>query len=72
MRVRFLGDLSVFDADMRDMMADLEKESSAGTGMHLNIAINYGGRDEIVHEYNLYSQDYCGCIYSYNERKKRD
>ena len=49
MRVRFLGDLSVFDADMRDMMADLEKESSAGTGMHLNIAINYGGRDEIVH-----------------------
>lgn len=29
-------------------------------------------RDEIVHEYNLYSQDYCGCIYSYNERKKRD
>ena len=29
-------------------------------------------RDEIVHEYNLYSQDYCGCIYSYKERKKRD
>ena len=28
--------------------------------------------NEIVHEYNLYSQDYCGCIYSYNERKKRD
>ena len=29
-------------------------------------------RDELVHEYNLYAQDYCGCVYSYNERKKRD
>ncbi len=29
-------------------------------------------RDEIVHEYHLYSQDYCGCVYSYNQRKKQD
>ena len=49
MRVHFLGDLSVFDSDMRKMMDDLERESSAATGLHLNIAINYGGRDEIVH-----------------------
>lgn len=26
-------------------------------------------RDEIVKEYDLYAQDYCGCIYSYQERK---
>ena len=49
MQVRFLGDLSVFDCDMREMMLDLEKKSSACTGMHLNIAVNYGGRDESVH-----------------------
>ena len=28
-------------------------------------------RDEIVKEYDLYHQDYCGCIYSYQERQKK-
>ena len=28
-------------------------------------------RDELVKEYNLYHQDYCGCVYSYNERNKK-
>ena len=27
-------------------------------------------RDEIVEEYNLYHQDYCGCVYSYAARHK--
>ncbi|WP_108773958.1 epoxyqueuosine reductase QueH [Lactimicrobium massiliense] len=29
-------------------------------------------RDEIVSEFNLYHQDYCGCIYSYHERHQHD
>ncbi len=49
MQIRFLGDLSALDDDMREMMRDLEQESSTCTGLHLNIAVNYGGRDEIVH-----------------------
>ena len=48
-RVHFLGDLSVLDDDIKKTMLELEEESSACTGMHLNIAVNYGGRDEIVH-----------------------
>lgn len=28
-------------------------------------------RDEIVREYDLYHQDYCGCVYSYTERQKQ-
>lgn len=28
-------------------------------------------RDELVKEYQLYSQDYCGCIYSYQQRQKQ-
>jgi undecaprenyl diphosphate synthase len=48
MKIRFLGDLSIFDQEMRDMIANLEYESSFATGMNLNIAINYGGRNEIV------------------------
>lgn len=48
MKIKFLGDLSIFDQEMRDMIANLEYESSFATGMNLNIAINYGGRNEIV------------------------
>lgn len=29
-------------------------------------------RDELVHQYQLYHQDYCGCVYSYQERHKKD
>jgi len=29
-------------------------------------------RDEIVRELDLYNQDYCGCIYSYMQRKKEN
>ena len=28
-------------------------------------------RNELVRKYNLYEQQYCGCIYSYEEMKKR-
>ena len=28
-------------------------------------------RDELVKEYHLYHQDYCGCVYSYEERQKK-
>ena len=48
-RVTFLGDLSVFSPEMQATMRDLEEQSSVCTGMRLNIAVNYGGRDELVH-----------------------
>ncbi|MCQ2450844.1 MAG: isoprenyl transferase [Clostridia bacterium] len=48
-KVKFIGDISVLDEDIKELIADAEKESENATGMHLNIALNYGGRDEIVH-----------------------
>ena len=45
---RFLGDLSVFSPKLRKAIGDLE-EASAGYRLTLNIALNYGGREEIVH-----------------------
>lgn len=48
-KVKFIGDISVLDEDIKELIADAEKESEDATGMHLNIALNYGGRDEIVH-----------------------
>lgn len=48
-KLTFIGDRSRLDADIVELMAQAEKDSENATGMHLNIAINYGGRDEIVH-----------------------
>ncbi len=48
-QVQFIGDRSVLDADIQRLMKESEDASSDATGLHLNIAINYGGRDEIVH-----------------------
>lgn len=48
-KVQFIGDLSPLSADIVDLIKDAEENSAAATGLHLNIALNYGGRDEIVH-----------------------
>ena len=48
-RVRFIGDISVFDEEIRRRIAESEEESEHFTGLQLNIAINYGGKDEVVH-----------------------
>ena len=47
-RVRFLGDLTVFSEEMREEMALVERKFSKNSGMIFAIAINYGGRSEIV------------------------
>ena len=46
--VRFIGDKSQFDDDLRALMVENEEESKDRDGMVLNIAMNYGSRDELV------------------------
>lgn len=48
-RMRFLGDTSVFDEDIQEKMERVRLQSEENTGMLLNLAINYGGRSEILH-----------------------
>ena len=47
-KTRFIGDRSALSDELVRLMEDAERESAGATGMTLNIAINYGGRDEIV------------------------
>ena len=47
-QMQFIGDLTVLPADMQALIRKDEALSADATGMHLNIAVNYGGRDEIV------------------------
>lgn len=48
-RLEFIGDREPLADDIKKLMEHAEEESANATGLHLNMAINYGGRDEIVH-----------------------
>ena len=48
MAVRILGDISRLDERMQEKIRKLEESSADYDGLHLQIAINYGSRDEIV------------------------
>lgn len=50
-RIIFLGDKSVFPNALRAKMEKTEKDSENNKYI-LNVGINYGGRDEIVHAVN--------------------
>ena len=47
-RVRFIGDRSRLDKSLIMLMAELELLTIENDNLHLTIALNYGGRDEIV------------------------
>ncbi len=47
-RVRFLGRREGLPQDVLHNMSNLEEKTIANRGLSLNLAINYGGRDEII------------------------
>jgi undecaprenyl diphosphate synthase len=47
-KVKFIGDPSPIASDLRLQMGNLEKATESNYGLNLNVALNYGGRDEIV------------------------
>ncbi len=47
-RVKMIGDRRRFDQDIIDGINRLEEETKENTGLTFVIAVNYGGRDEIV------------------------
>ena len=48
-RIVFLGDKAAFNDELRELMLDIENKTAGRTGMIINLALNYGSRDEIVH-----------------------
>ena len=47
-KVNFLGDILAFPASLISLINDVRKASENNTGMVLNVALNYGGRFEIL------------------------
>lgn len=48
MCVRVIGDITPLDEDLKESIAKLEEATKSNTGLHFQVALNYGGRDEIL------------------------
>ncbi len=59
-RIRFIGDLSVFTGVLREKMDRIVDATKDFPGLTLNIAMNYGGQHEIVHAARKAAQLICG------------
>ena len=56
-RVRFIGDRSAFDKELQELMEEVKQASAPKTGMVLNLAMNYGGRAEILRGARAFAQE---------------
>jgi len=57
-KVEMIGDLRKVPEEAKEIFKDAIKTTSKNTGMVLNFALNYGGRDEIVKACKKYAKDY--------------
>lgn len=48
MQVRVIGDITRLEPELQDKISELERVSAQNTGLHFQVALNYGGRDEIT------------------------
>ena len=48
MRIRFIGDISAFAPDLMEKIRLVEERTASMSGINVNVALNYGGRDEIL------------------------
>lgn len=51
-KVKFLGDLTPLSDELKALIAKTEEISAKYDGAQVNLCVNYGGRDELVHAVN--------------------
>ncbi|HKL06054.1 MAG TPA: isoprenyl transferase [Roseovarius sp.] len=59
-RVRFIGDRARLDKSLQSLMDEAEQMTGHCTRLHLTIAINYGGRDEVARATKRLAEDVAG------------
>lgn len=57
MQVRVIGDITRLAPDLQEKIRELETVSAQNTGLHFQVALNYGSRDEIVRAVRHMAQD---------------
>lgn len=58
MRVRIIGDKSALSPQLQESIRVLERDTEKFDGFHLQIAINYGSRDEMLRAMRAMIEDY--------------
>ena len=56
-KIRFIGDRTVLSKSLADKMQKAEERTKNNTGLTFAVALNYGGRDELVHAIKAIAQD---------------
>lgn len=57
MKVRIIGDTSRLSEDIQNSIKELESASAHNTGLNFQVALNYGGRDEIIRSMKALAKD---------------
>lgn len=57
MKVKVIGDITKLAPDLQDRIKELEEYSAENTGLHFQVALNYGGRDEITRAVKKIAKD---------------
>jgi len=57
-RLRTIGRIEQLDSTIRKLISHAEKQSAKNSGLNLNIALNYGGRIEIVDAFKSILKSY--------------
>lgn len=58
--LRIVGDRTAFDNDIQDLFETAEKRTSACSRLTLTVAVNYGGRQDILSAVQAVAQDHAG------------
>ena len=58
MRIRVIGERSRLDEDIQNQIKELEEASKNNTGLNFTVALNYGGRDDILRAARKAAHDY--------------
>ncbi len=56
-RLRFIGERSRLDKKLQKLMAGIEERTKDNDRLHLTVAINYGGRDELARAAKKVAED---------------
>lgn len=69
MRVKIIGNVKKLDADIQSSINNLEKATANCTGLKFQLALNYGGKDEII---RTTKKIISGCLNSHIDVSKID
>lgn len=56
-KICVIGDITKLDSDLQDKIYSIQTKTSKNTGLTINVALNYGGRDEILNAIKKLSVD---------------